>query len=528
MQTVIQVIASGYVLQHDNFGAYPDFNWGPGSRAAGLTSAVVDEAFPNGTATTVGFNYNNNQVADTITMMMFPGYSLYKAQRGLTSGLRRWPWYNGYTYYWCDTYTNPPCYTFSGSYLISVSAPAATFTAVSDSSTYGSGSTAEIFMTRSPLTVAGLSTPLQVDSALWQAAADSLGGDAADTVPLNACSNYRWVSTDYACDHAVKGSGTMTIIGHANGYRVTRQVGIAVRDPALTLSADPSATAPGDTVWFTPRWSDGAPVVVSSWKWLPDTLPNLISQDGGDCTAAEVVCKKPIRQTGWMYVTATRNGKQRTAHARVTMLCKAAFPDPTVNDPVLDNGAIRKAFMNLLNKSGPNLDPGDGIADGDSVGNKREHGGYLFRRTDGSIYFVEDTTAFATECTIHLGTGDQYKQNPSDSLIAIVHTHPTKSGDDVYGCPPQAAGGAGSSNQQLLSRGKWDNSRITPQKRSDRSTGGGSLWGDWITVYATTDGYVVNADGEVWKLPKYLLFSEQSGNNLVTKYTGNSNSACNW
>ena len=117
-----------------------------------------------------------------------------------------------------------------------------------------------------------------------------------------------------------------------------------------------------------------------------------------------------------------------------------------------------------------------------------------------------------------------YRRNSTDVYIAHVHTHPTKANDPVYGCPPQATG----PQRTRLARGPWDTSRRTAAKDPDINTGGGSKWGDWILVFNNRDEYVINADGEVWHLPKHLWFSDQRTNREFWNYTGNANAACNW
>jgi hypothetical protein len=192
--TIVIVTASGYVVQHDNFGFSADLNWGPGGRAntTNPPKVAVIEAWSNGSRAWQ-FAFNNNQASDTLTLDMQAGHSIQSVVRDATPGLRHWPWYQYWTntYVYCDTYTNPPCYTFSGGHTIDITAPSATFTAQADSGTYSIGSTATITMTRAPLTINGISTPMQVDSVLWAPAADSVGGDAADTSSANACTNFR-------------------------------------------------------------------------------------------------------------------------------------------------------------------------------------------------------------------------------------------------------------------------------------------------------------------------------------------------
>jgi hypothetical protein len=222
-----------------------------------------------------------------------------------------------------------------------------------------------------------------------------------------------------------------------------------------------------------------------------------------------------------MKVQVKRNGVSRYATVHVY-----ATPCPTY-DPILDNPQIRTAFKALISASGPDLPPGDGIANGDSVGNKREHGGWIFKTITGEYYFQEDTSAQsnarANECYFNEGNPNSYKRNPTDVVFRHVHTHPTHQYQKVYGCPASGQG----LDSQLKQRGPWDTSRPSATKKPDILNGGGS-WGDWTTVYQTRDEYVINADGEVWRLPSYLQFSEQSTNRIFYRYKGNGNPACNW
>ena len=317
-QTTVYLIGSGFSVRHDVSGMnQPDGTYN-------AYSVSLQEVMPNGSTQWITFPNNGGQASDTVVWSFIPGSSLTKVVRPSWSPsnltIRNVLW-NGH---WINcSPTTTPCYTFSGGQTISVVPIPASFTARSDSATYAIGSTAKIAMTTSPLLILGSHTPIHIDSALWAPAADSLGGDAADTIPLSGCSNYRWDdmyhAVDWLCDHPVKGAGLLTLIGHANGYRVAAPVPISLSGPTLKLTVNRPRTHVGDTVTFTPSWSDGAAIVVSSWKWKPDSLPNLITQDGGDCTSSQTTCTRPIRQNGTMFVTVTRNGRQRTARARVTV-----------------------------------------------------------------------------------------------------------------------------------------------------------------------------------------------------------------
>lgn len=322
--TVVDVIATGYVVQHDNFAFYPDNNLAPGGDVSGTPMVSVIERFANGATSAFVFPFNNRLSADTITMVMNPGTSILSAARNPSSGLRRWPWYQYWTYQYiyCDTYTNPPCYTFSGSHTVSVVPKQASYSARADSSLYSIGETATIGMTTTPGAMAGSRTPIQVDTAQWVPDPDSLGGNSDDSVRVIGCTNYRWSDptnnsgSDWLCDHAIVGAGTLTLIGHANGFRQSPSVHIGVRDPRLTLDANRSRVHAGDTVVFTPSWSDGITPVPYAWKWFPDSLPQ---PNQPDCGQAYLTCSQTVRVSGTMKVWVMRAGIKRAASKHVTV-----------------------------------------------------------------------------------------------------------------------------------------------------------------------------------------------------------------
>jgi hypothetical protein len=318
------------------------------------------------------------------------------------------------------------------------------------------------------------------------------------------------------CTAAVFGSGTMTAstdygapYAHVTVYT------------NFTLDADNTTPFAGDTVTFTPKL-DGVTAVAARWRWVPDTAG---TADVVSCLGGTAICKKLITHSGTMWAYLLQVGGD-SASKHVT-----AAPRCPIADPILNTYEIRQALKNLLSESGPDLAPGDGIAPGDSVGNKREHGGYVFKTSDGAYYFVDDTVAqlthgWATECTFHESGSLQYQRNPNDVVVAHAHAHPTRFKKIVYGCPSNATG---PDQESPTKRGPWDISRPNARKDPDIHSGGGSLWGDWLTVVNSwRDEYVINANDEVWHLPKELEFTEQSSNRAFWKYRGNSDSSCNW
>jgi hypothetical protein len=307
------------------------------------------------------------------------------------------------------------------------------------------------------------------------------------------------VTSGTTCTHLFTRSGTMYVAAYVNGEAQQKTMHVAVKVPTLTLTADKEVVAtPGDTATFTPVGN--GPVVVQSWSFTPDsTGTESTSTSWGDCGPGTAICRHFVSGSGNVKVVATVNGSLKEARVHVSVV-----PCPT-NEPVFDDPNLRLDLVDLINRSGPNLQPGSS--------QKRERAG--------------DTQAVATECSVTRSSMDT-RRSPDDVKVGIAHSHPTVNGDVIYGCPPDEYG-------VRPQRYPGDSGPIAT-KVPDATSGGGSV-ADWIAVAAANsgngqaiDGYVINADGEVWKLPASLIFtpSLEASNNKMTKYKGNSNPSCNW
>lgn len=271
----------------------------------------------------------------------------------------------------------------------------------------------------------------------------------------------------------MNGAGTITLIGHANGYRMAPQVPISITGPTLKLTATPHEVAAGDTVTFTPTWSDGYAITIATngWKWKPDTLPNLISQDGGDCTSSQTTCIKPMRQNGWMYVTVLRGGKRRTAKARVTVV-----PRCQTGDPILDSPAVQQVLRQLWKHSNPD----DGITN-----NRREQAAVIYRNpTTGEYSAMEwPNPTYNTPCRSGPGNPAVSPAPPMEWIVAQVHTHPFHAFDGLpYNCTGK------------LDPGQW--------AFYDPVTNGGPSKADWeqIDSFRAWDANFTDR-----KIPEYVI-----------------------
>jgi hypothetical protein len=295
---------------------------------------------------------------------------------------------------------------------------------------------------------------------------------------------------------------------------------------SFTLDADKTEIVPGDTVTFTPKL-DGTAGKAARWLWRGDDSSVVAAPCAGDTETCRYA--PGVSGTMWAY-TASTGGDSASA--------AVAVQECPTGDPVLDDPGIRRALKDLMMKSNPDVDNGAGIAPGDSIGSKRERAGDIFRRPDGTYYFVEDTLLWSTECFGKRSAVD-LRKNLADVKVGDVHTHPADALLEVYGCPPR--------NGMPVKRGPWDTSRPSASRKRDAELGGGSFE-DWIRlarlpgnknpdpdgppVTPSVDGYVLNAEGEVWKLPKELLDFQTSlpsnPNHWRWRLNIPSKQSCNW
>jgi hypothetical protein len=197
----------------------------------------------------------------------------------------------------CGTFTGD-----AGSFTITRLASSLNLTA--DSASASPGSTVPIRALASPSTVDGLSIPVVVDSSRWVPDPDSLGGDPSDT---------GYTCSFNPCNKEMFGPGTMHVIAYVNGAR--QEDSVHIRSPGLSVIALPARVHAGDTVTFTPRWSDGALPSVNGWTWTADSG----TTHPPSCGSGNNPCKGPIQESGSMSVGVYRNGLLRYAKVHVAV-----------------------------------------------------------------------------------------------------------------------------------------------------------------------------------------------------------------
>lgn len=318
---------------------------------------------------------------------------------------------------------------------------------------------------------------------------------------------------------AMTTSGTMwAFTAETGGESDSKHVSVVV--PTLTLTASPSSGVAPASVTFTPSWSDGHPITaVTQWVWVADILPGASSVSCGTSTP----CATTLAETGTMTVWVIRNGQPHSAQAHVNVRkC------PTTGDPKLDSPDVRGGFMEMMRLSNPDAPPGSGInpADWVNTGNKKEKGVWIYQRADGS-YYTQPATGTATECSFNPNPPPSPHQ-PGDSYVGLAHTHPTSTGELLYG-----ACNAVDANGKSTPVKRYPGDAGQQGKGGDEAVTGGGSFADWAlasdptyTAYGV-DIYVMTKDGEVWKLPSGWTWNQRK-NNLNNRRKEWSTSTCTW
>jgi hypothetical protein len=153
---------------------------------------------------------------------------------------------------------------------------------------------------------------------------------------------------------------------------------------------------------------------------------------------------------------------------------------PPSGDQVLDDPAARHQFRGGLNASNPNASPGSG--------QKKEHGGIVWKRPDNTYLFEDIPDPGATECHYTLPGGNH--PPPESGMIPAGgwHTHPHTNNQKMYGCDPAT----------MWSQVPGDHK---PVAHAAPNTNGGGSEPDWSA--ADNSGipmYIINNMGKVWRL----------------------------
>jgi hypothetical protein len=219
----------------------------------------------------------------------------------------------GYPHVDCGPYKPIHCETYTGSITITIKPYHSDMVLVADSTMYHPGSIATFNLTLNPTTVNGHGIPYVADSSWWVPDSPGDGGDPSEQAMSGP--GIAALNNPSAGRRVVVGSGTLSISAWVNGEWQRKSVHINA--PSLNLVAEPGRIHPGDSVKFTPSWTDGASVTsVNGWTWTASNPPGATTTTA---CAGLVVCKTKVQEPGTMKVTVVRNGVTRTATAHVTV-----------------------------------------------------------------------------------------------------------------------------------------------------------------------------------------------------------------
>jgi hypothetical protein len=162
-------------------------------------------------------------------------------------------------------------------------------------------------------------------------------------------------------------------------------------------------------------------------------------------------------------------------------------PCPPLAEQVLNDPAVRAGLLQALAASRPTP---DGV-------NRREHGGYVYLRDDGTPFLTEEMQSGFSECKSNLLGPLLVPQIAGAHFAGYWHTHPNKENEPVY---------------SASCKGKVANSSQTALAGPREKNGGGSEddWG-WANQYGQPM-YVINLGEHVFRLDPGTATGEQKNN----------------
>ncbi|MDB4913650.1 MAG: hypothetical protein JWM95_1294 [Gemmatimonadetes bacterium] len=289
----------------------------------------------------------------------------------------------------------------------------------------------------------------------------------------------------------------------------------------LTLTPSSATGIRGQTLSFTAGMDStiihGYTVDFRGLKWKFITDGSLANDSTPCVEASGATCTLRVRSSGTISATAYVNGQQKTKSAHIEVPCSTSIPE-------LDDAGIRAALKDLVDKANIHYEAGEGIPVGGSVGFRRETAGDIYRRPDGTMYFIRDTLMVATECGASRVKTEPY--NTLDVKIGDVHVHPVGGGMIAYGC--------GSYLGHLYRRGPWDTTsgrEIQHAALNQGAIGGGSLsdWAYWSAQTQKVDAYVMT-EYQIFRIKKEKMDTSFHGDRKTPeKYIWHVNpNGCSW
>lgn len=395
---------------------------------------------------------------------------------------------------YCDDPGNP-CYTYTGSHAITVTPISQYLQLTATPSTIMSGDTVTF-------TASAPGKSFTVQEWIWQpdeppiSFAGTGSSGAQMTTSESTCG-----AGDVTCVRPILESGTMYVRASVGGYNEQAKAHVSVQPDLVRLQANRTSVKPGEEVKFTASTENGTSFTVQSWKWegsSPPAIGQALTSAAGCGTQDE--CTIKVYETGTMTVTAVVSGASEPQDASASV---SVIPCDSTGDPLLDSPEARKGLVDAMDASNPDSLPGTGA--------RHEVPGIFYQRLDdGSYFFFPYPDPNATECHADLGP----QPVPDGTTEAGTgHTHPSGTGDDVYGCGPIG----GVQQAQRPGDGK-------PVPKAKPFGNGGGSDADWDMTAQGFPVYTLNKEGGLARLDPNTAPVDRKNN--PNRWTRDGDSIC--
>ena len=420
--TYVSAVASGSVTKTIQ---YPAKSWYYNNPSGSVTYPANEITLSRYDAT---MNYRTVEFLASLqkTFLMEGGYSAIL-------GAGRPPHGNGSYFGDCNAFTSDclprvycgieygtNCFTYTGGpSMVTLTRLSADMTVTPQTPTALPGDTPYVDYRASPMTLmvngASVGTPFVPDSTHWIPDADSAGGDAAE-LPTHAANTGACQPIGTGCRRRIIGSGTFVMNAFVNGKRITKSAHISAPDLLVGVSA--TDITYGDSVTFTPAWTDGTPITGGVvWTWLPDTPGVTLTPPCGNVT----ICRVPVREKGRMKIALSRGGVVRTAFSdrittRMTVEAKCfAAADSTKTS--VERGQLVTCRVRQLQGAAMTLKVS---ADADSMGTLTPINGSL--NGSGTVWETTGPGAISTTLNVSWSASGGYSGDASAAFAVAPRT----------------------------------------------------------------------------------------------------------
>jgi hypothetical protein len=363
-------------------------------------------------------------------------------------------WYRGpATWAACDGTGQLPCYTYTGSFAITVTPVASTLELTAVPSTVLAGDSVTF-------TASAGGASFTVQEWTWQPD-EPPGSSSAGSCTAGVSQ----------CGAIIQESGTMYVRASVGGTVEQAKAHVSVQPDLVRLDANRSSVKPGEKVEFSASTENGTSFTISRWAWDASSLP----PNGKPLTSVAACsskhdCTIEVYESGTMTVTATVSGATAPQDASASVTVTSC---DSLGDPRLDNPAIRKKMADALKQS---------------MKDKHELGGHFYKNpTTGEYKLILIPWTGSDVCEVDMSVYPPADSIPPGFVLdpADFHTHPFLQGTT----PPSNC------NPSNLPAGVKGRIGDGP---SEYFYADGTLGGDWpYAAGAGHAGYLLDANGHI-------------------------------